>query len=385
MTANAWGLCDAEGKRFTDAEFERLKSILNAIGDIMKRLAALAIALMGSAGTGTLAAQAQEPVEITFFIWAGSNQGVVPMEVIDAYKKAHPEVTINILESNNAITYPKMVAAKRTTPDDPLVNCGFFNVDSMTKGDVDGMWAPIEPALVPNIEKVLPSFRRPEDKGVGYQMSGIGILYNKDKVKEPPKSWTVMWDAESRGKVTMFDYDTRMMAIAARLNGGDEHNIDPGFKVWADNAENFRALVDSNDGVKNLLVSGDAWYAPWFSSLATVWIKEGAPLAFAVPEEGAIAFPIFLTIVNGSTEAEKKVCSDLLNTLLDPSNAGKYGQLTYSIPVVQGAEMTEEQKSSPALNLEMADKSIVLDFGHIGKMTPEWRQRWDREVKFKLR
>jgi putative spermidine/putrescine transport system substrate-binding protein len=194
-----------------------------------------------------------------------------------------------------------------------------------------------------------------------------------------------MWSPESRGKVTMFDYDTRMLVIAARLNGGDEHNIDPGFKVWADNAENFRALVDSNDAVKNLLVSGDAWYAPWFSSLATVWIKEGAPLAFAVPEEGAIAFPIYLTIVNGSTDAQKKVCSDLLNTLLTPENAGKYGELTYGIPVVEGASMTDEQKNSPTLNLEMAEKSVLPDYGYIAKMSPEWRQRWDREVKFKLR
>jgi putative spermidine/putrescine transport system substrate-binding protein len=307
------------------------------------------------------------------------------MEVIEAYKQEHPEVTINILESNNAITYPKMVAAKRTTPDNPLVNCGFFNVDSMTKGDVDGMWATIDPEAVPNIEKVLPNFRRPEDKGVGYQMSGIGILYNKDKVAQPPTSWSVMWSPESKGKVTMFDYDTRMMAIAARLNGGDEFNIDPGFEVWGEHAENFRALVDSNDGVKNLLVSGDAHYAPWFSSLATVWIKEGAPLAFAVPEEGAIAFPIYLTMVEGSTDAQKKVCSDLLNTLLEPANAGKYGQLTYSIPVVEGAEMTEEQKASPSLNIEMAEKSIVLDYGHIGRMTSDWRQRWDREVKFNMR
>jgi len=351
----------------------------------MKRLTAFALALLGSAGMATVASHAQEPVEITFFIWAGSNQGIVPMEVIEAYRAEHPEVTINILESNNAITYPQMVAAKRTTPDDPLVHCGFFNVDSMTKGDVDDMWSNIEVADVPNLENVLPNFRRPEDKGVGFQMSGIGILYNKDQVSEPPTSWSVLWDEQSRGRVTMFDYDTRMMAIAARLNGGDEYDIDPGFETWAANAENFRALVDSNDGVKNLLVSGDAWYAPWFSSLATVWIDEGAPLAFAVPEEGAIAFPIYLTISSGVDEAEKKVCSDLLNTLLEPGNAGRYGQLTNSIPVVQGAEMTEEQRNNPALNLDMADNSIVLDFGHIGEMTSEWRQRWDREVKFNMR
>jgi putative spermidine/putrescine transport system substrate-binding protein len=104
-----------------------------------------------------------------------------------------------------------------------------------------------------------------------------------------------------------------------------------------------------------------------------------------VPEEGAIAFPIYLTIVNGSTDAQKKVCSDLLNTLLTPENAGKYGELTYGIPVVEGASMTDEQKNSPTLNLEMAEKSVLPDYGYIAKMSPEWRQRWDREVKFKLR
>ena len=351
----------------------------------MKHRPALALALLGSTAFAPSAALAQDPVEITFFIWAGSNQGVVPMEVIEEYRAENPHVTINILESNNAITYPQMVAARRTTPDDPLVHCGFFNVDSMTKGDADDMWETIDVADVPNLDNVLPNFRRPDDKGVGFQMSGIGILYNKDHVSEPPTSWNVMWDEASRGRVTMFDYDTRMLAIAARLNGGDEHNIDPGFETWAENAENFRALVDSNDGVKNLLVSGDAWYAPWFSSLATVWINEGAPLAFAVPEEGAIAFPIYLTIGKGADVAEKQVCSELLNTLLEPEHAGRYGQLTFSIPVVQGAEMTEEQRNSPTLNLEMAESSIVLDFNHIGRMTAEWRQRWDREVKFNMR
>ena len=42
---------------------------------------------------------------------------------------------------------PKMVAAKRTTPDKPLVHCGFFNVDSITKGDVAEMWAKLDPAM----------------------------------------------------------------------------------------------------------------------------------------------------------------------------------------------------------------------------------------------
>ena len=351
---------------------------------VNRKLAAMPAicALMMSAA---LPAVAQEDVQITFFIWAGSNQGVVPMEVIEAYRKDHPNVTIDVLESNNSITYPKMVAARRTTPDDPLVHCGFFNVDSMNKGDVDDMWEPITTELVPNMEHVIDRYIRPENKGIGYQMSGIGLLYNKEKVEVPPTSWTVLWEEGNDKQVTFFDYDTRMIAIAARLNGGDEHNPDPGFAVWAEHADNLRALVDSNDGVKNLLVSGDALYAPWFSSLANVWISEGAPLGFAVPKEGLIAFPIYLTIAKGTTEAEQKVCGDLLNELLEPENAARYGEMTFAVPVTDNAALSEAQRNNPLLSLEAAENAILLDYKHIAEMTGEWRERWDREVKFKMR
>lgn len=322
---------------------------------------------------------------ITFFIWAGSNQGVVPREVVAQYLEEHPNVTIEFLESNNTITYPQMVAAKRTTPDDPLVHCGFFNVDAMNKGDVDGMWEPMNPETIPNMANVLPEFIREGRLGVGYQMSGIGLLYNTDVLAEPPTSWTDLWSPEFRDRVVMFDYDTRMLTIAARLNGGDEYAIDPGFEVWAENAENLRALVDSNDALKNLLVSGDAWIAPWFSALANVWIAEGAPLGYVTPEEGAIAFPIYLTIVDGVTDAERAVCEDVIDRLLSPDNAARYGELTFAIPVIQNAALSEAQQNDPNLNLDVARNAILLDYAHIAEMTPEWRERWDREVKFKLR
>lgn len=351
-------------------------------GKAVRRIAGAGAVLLG---TALSPAFAQEDVRITFFIWAGSNQGVVPMEVIEAYRAEHPNVTIDILESNNTITYPQMVAARRTTPDDPLVHCGFFNVDSMNKGDVDDMWESITPDLVPNMANVLDRFIRPEGRGVGYQMSGIGILYNSEKVTEPPTSWSVLWQEGNDNQVVFFDYDTRMLSIAARLNGGDEHDIDPGFETWAENVENIRALVDSNDGVKNLLVSGDALYAPWFSSLANVWIAEGAPLGFAAPEEGMIAFPIYLTISKGVTEAERQVCADLVNTLLEPDHAARYGELTYAVPVVTNAALSDAQMADPMLNLDVAENAILLDYGHIAEMSSEWRERWDREVKFLMR
>lgn len=350
----------------------------------VSRIIATACVALGTSLLGSVAHSA-EPTEITFFIWAGSNQGIVPTEVIEKYRKANPDVKINILESNNTITYPKMVAAYRTTPDKPLVNCGFFNVDSITKGDVDDLWAPLDPKRVPNLANIEPKYARPDSKGTPYMMSGIGILYNKNAMKEPPKSWTEMWDPKNRGRITMFDYDNRMLVIAARLNGGGEDNIDPGFKVWSENAKNFRALVDSNDAVKNLLVSGDAWMAPWFSGLSYVWIREGAPLGFAIPKEGTIGFPLYLGMVKGGTPAQKAVCEDLINELMTPENAGRYSKLTFAVSLVKNAVLDDEQKNDPLLNAELAATSIPFDYGSIGQDAADWRERWDREVKFKLR
>jgi putative spermidine/putrescine transport system substrate-binding protein len=350
---------------------------------ISRLIATAGITLAGSLFGGT--AMSAEPAEITFFIWAGSNQGVVPTEVIQKYQQTNPNVKINILESNNTITYPKMVAAYRTTPDKPLVNCGFFNVDSITKGDVEELWAPLDPKRVTNLTNIEQKYARPENKGVPYMMSGIGILYNKNAVKEPPKSWAEMWDPKFRGRVTMFDYDNRMLVIAAKLNGGGEDNIDPGFKVWSENAKNFRALVDSNDAVKNLLVSGDAWVAPWFSGLSYVWMREGSPLGFAIPKEGTIGFPLYLAMVKGGTPAQQAVCEDLLNELMAPANAGRYAKLTFAVPLLKNAELDEEQKKDPLLNAELAASSIALDYNSIALDAADWRERWDREVKFKLR
>jgi putative spermidine/putrescine transport system substrate-binding protein len=352
-----------------------------------RRLATAAAFAFGAAAalaTGA-AAQGRDPARITFFIWAGSNQGVVPTRVIEEYRRANPRVTIDILESNNALTFPRMVASRRTTPNNPLVHCGFFNVDSITKGDPEGIWTSFDPAAVPNMANVPDGFIRPERKGIGYMMSGIGILYNRNVVQTPPTSWTDLWSPANRGRVTMFDYDLRMMAIAARLNGGSEERPDAGFRIWGQNARNLRALVDSNDAVKNLLASGDAHMAPWFTSISSVWIEEGAPFAFAVPREGLIAFPLFLAMVDGVNPAQRAVCQDLINTLLSPENAGEYGRLTRNIPLPRNAVLTEEQRINPMLNPSVAQNAIILDYNLLGEVAPDWRERWDREVKFRLR
>ncbi len=327
-------------------------------------------------------AAAAPRVKLTMFIWAGSNQGVVPREVVARYLRSHPDVEIEFWESNNAVTYPRMIAAKQVDANKPLINFGYFNVDISNRGDTDDMWVSMNPARIPNMTRVHSTLRRPANRGVGYGISGVGYIYNKNIVKEPPTSWADLWNPKWRGKVTFFDNDFRPLVLAARLNGGSETNIDPGFKVWADNAKNIRALANSNDQLLNLLVTGEALIAPWFTSIWKYWEMDGAPLGFTIPKEGLIAFPIYVQIVKGSTPEQIRVAEEVLNELLTAENNGRYGRLTFGIPSVTDAELSETVRS--ILNPKLLENAIWLDWATMGQKASEWRQRWEREVKSRL-
>lgn len=326
--------------------------------------------------------QAAPRVKLTMFIWAGANQGVVPREVVARYLRTHPNVEIEFWESNNTVTYPRMIAAKQANPNDPLINFGYFNIDISNRGDTDDMWIPLNPARIPNMNTVHATLRRPGNRGIGYGISAMGLMYNKTLVKDPPDSWSVLWDPKWRGKVTFFDNNFIPLVLAARLNGGSETNIDAGFRVWAENAKNLRALVGSNDQLKNLLVSGEALVAPWFTSIWKFWEQEGAPLGFANPKEGVVAFPIYLQIVKGSTPEQIRVAEEIINELLVAENNGRYARLTFGIPSISAVRLspTVEQILSPKL----LDTAIWLDWATMGQKTSEWRQRWEREVKSRL-
>jgi putative spermidine/putrescine transport system substrate-binding protein len=319
------------------------------------------------------------------FIWAGSHQGDVPRAVVTKYLAEHSDVKIDFVESNNTVTYPKMAAAKKTTPKDNYVDFGFFNASTFAQGVVDHMWEPLDAKSVPNIAHVLPPYVPKGNLAAGYQTTLSGLIYNKDKVSEAPSSWTDLWNPKYKGKVSVFDYQWIPLVIAARLNGGSETNIDPGFKVWSQHGDQFKALVNSNDQLKNLLVSGDANLGYWWSSITQVWIDEGAPFGFAIPKEGAVAFPAYLATVTQLSPKQKKVAQDIINLLLEPQNAGEYGRLTGNIPLTDNAKLTDAQKSDPNLQLSLAEKAIQLDWGTMATQDATWRKRWDTEVKTHMR
>jgi putative spermidine/putrescine transport system substrate-binding protein len=369
-------------------------SRLSNAGDISRReflrragmlglLAAGASAVPGLSGC-SLPGQ-QEQVNLTHFIWVGGGQGVVPREVVPAYEKDHPNVKIELYEGTNSVTYPKMVAAMEADPNKPLINFGFFNVDATVKGYKAGLWDTLDEKKIPNMKTIYDSYRRPQNKGIGWGLTGIGLIYNTDKVKVPPTSWLDLLDPKYKGKVVSFDYGFNLLLLPILgAIGASAKNDEEGWKLItkAAQAGQFLSFGASNEDVKAPVVRGDAWIAPWFSSQARIWAKdEKAPIGYVVPKEGQLAFPLYFQIVKGSSPKQVEVASDIINTYLDPTTLSRYCNLTQSIPASKDAVLSDDLKNDPAFMKAAVEKALQADWDTAAERDAEWRKRWDREVK----
>ena len=69
--------------------------------------------------------------------------------------------------------------------------------------------------------------------------------------------------------------------------------------------------------------------------------------------------------------------------MMSPANAGRYGRLTRNVPLIKNAQLDEEQKMirCSAPNSRHRNRARLRR----AQDAADWRERWDREVKFKLR
>jgi putative spermidine/putrescine transport system substrate-binding protein len=339
------------------------------------------LAVLAAAGTAASASAASAPqIHLTMFIFPGDGQNVVPQAVVNAYEKAHPNVHITLVESSTTIWIPKMIAAKKVTPKNNPIDFGIWNSSAIAQGELNHLWGKLDLSEIPNAANIVPGYVAKDDTWLGFESTFLGLAYSKKYTGPRPNSWTDLWNPTFKGKVDWEEDSFEPLVIAARLNGGSETDIDPGFKVWEANASNFNQFVSSNTPIENDLTTGAAWIAPWYAANVHSWIESGAPIGLSVPKEGAVAEPIKLGMVTNLTPAEKTVVFAIFNKLLSPANDGKYGRLTYAIPLVKNAVLDKQQRTDPDLRLSIAKNAIQLNWNVMARNQAAWEQRWDQDV-----
>jgi len=341
-------------------------------------LSAAGVAACGGSAGGSGSSKSSE-VKLTLTTFAAPGWTTEPKAVIAKYVKDHPNVSVDVL-IEGADTFAQMIAAKAATPDQNIVDIGFYNAQQFAQGVAAGLFDTIHPSEMPLYNHVLPTYRPASLKGIGCQAEIEGLIYNTKFVKTPPNSWADLWSPAYKKKMLVWEYDWDMLLMAAYTLTGNTNNIGSAFKIFQEHADNIAAQVQTNTQFENLLISGQAWIAAWSNDVSAAWIKAGEPFQWVMPKEGGESRPLYMAITTNMTPDQRKAAMFIINEFLTPEVAGRHAANTSQISVVDNAIIPASLKNGPYTNPDLLKHTVLPDWAAVGKNDAAWRQRWNSDV-----
>jgi len=324
-------------------------------------------------------AQAQQK---TLFVagYGGSYEQTMRKEVIPVFEK-QAGVKIEYVAGNSTDTLAKLQAQKGNQQ----IDVAIVDDGPAYQAVALGFCGTLTDA--PVYKDVAPVMKFSSNKGVGLGLVATGLFYNTKVFAEnnwpAPTSWNDI-KSKAYGKKIVTPpinntYGLHALIAMARLNGGGEANIDPGFKVFKDEINvNILAYEPSPAKMTELFQNGQAVLGVWGSGRVKAFADTGFPVAFVYPKEGGYALGVAGCPIEGSKNAAE--ANAFIQFMLSPSiqkimavGAG-FGPANMTVTLT-----ADEQKGLPYGDAVKALKAVDWDIANAKR--EDWTKRWNREIE----
>lgn len=327
---------------------------------------------------GALPAEAQQKT-LTVAAYGGVWDSHLRKEVFPEFEKKHG-VKVEYVAGNSTDTLAKLQAQKGNQ----VIDVAIMDDGVMYQAIKLGYCAQIQGL---DKSELYPAALFKDDKAVAVGQTGTGFMINTKVFKEKgwpiPTSWNDLKDPKFKKQLVIppinNTYGLYTLMMFARMNGGGEKNIEPGFKVMkADVNPNVLVYEPSPGKMTELFQSGQANIAVWGTGRVQAFANTGFPVDFIYPKEGA---PILLA---SACPVAKAAVNPLAHEMI---------KLLVSAPVQTGMakEMgngpvnTKVDVNMPELKMapvgERAKLIIAPDWDAINASRDDWTKRWNREVE----
>jgi putative spermidine/putrescine transport system substrate-binding protein len=216
---------------------------------------------------------------------------------------------------------------------------------------------------------------------------GVGILYNEEQLKKHnlpvPKSWSDLKKREYAGRLGITapqsSMGTAALVMLARINGGGEGNIEPGFQATKEILPKNTIFTWSTE-MTNLFQLGDLWLAVNSSNIAPALRANGLPIRFSLPAEGSPTANTGMTLVKGAPC--QAAAYEYINLYFsDEFQAKRMAAGALSPSKDAWKLVTPELRAELGMGPDDLDKFIDLDWRAINAARPGWIERWTREIR----
>jgi putative spermidine/putrescine transport system substrate-binding protein len=312
--------------------------------------------------------------------YGGSTQTAFEKSIIPAFEKAH-DVKIVYVPGNSTDTLAKLQAQK----DKEELNVVLLDDGPMYQAVQFGFCDKLADA--PVYHDLYP-LAHMSDKAVALGVVATGLAYNTDAFRKaglpPPTSWTALTDRRFSQKIAIppisNTYGLQTLLMFARLNGGSETRIAPGFDALIKQvAPNVLAWEPSPGKMTELFQDGDVTLAVWGSGRVLTLAQTGFPIRFVYPKEGAMALLTAVCPVVQNRQAElsqqfvQYLLSPQVQTLLAQTQA--WGPVNSKTQLAPAVAATVPYGKDQIANLKTTDWAVV------NEKRADWTNEWNRQVE----
>lgn len=284
--------------------------------------------------------------EISFFNY-GEN---IDEETVKEFEKEYG-IKVNIETFDDMETMYQKVSAGGVNYDVILVS------DALMPRMIDkNLIQEINKESIPNLSQMDEQYLNltidPENKySVPYMFGTVGLIYNKDVVKEEVDSWDILWNEEYKDKIFMFDTYRDTIGAALKklgysLNTENPQEVEEAKQLLLEQ----RGLVNPVYGVDN----GTLMIPAGESDINMIWSGEGLNLqdeypnlVYVVPKEGANFWIDSLCIPANAKNVEG--AEKFINFVSDKESALRIAdEIGYTTPNKEARlEQPEEVRNNP--------------------------------------
>lgn len=239
--------------------------------------------------------------------------------------------------------------------------------------------AEIDFAKVANYADVVPALRT-KLFFVPWLYSGVTIIYDRNKVSNPPKSYEELWDRKWAGKIGLtnqlyFNY----IMMAGLIKGGSVTNTEQGKERLVQLKELTQPRIyAAHQQLAAGLVNGEVEVAVNYKARGLQWANDGAPLTSQYPSEGALA------VMFGATLPKRAPAPDLahlyFDAMLDPKAMAGLAGASFYAPANGKADLAPELKAKIDFSAAEAAALKFPDYAHVARNTAEWLEWWNKTI-----
>jgi putative spermidine/putrescine transport system substrate-binding protein len=330
---------------------------------------------------GAMAA-AQAHAEPTLYVGAfgGSFEQLLREKVIPPFEKAN-NVRVVVVPGDSTTTMARLQAQKGKESLDVV----FLDDGPMYQAIQLGFCDTLTDA--PVYQNLYDVARFKTNKAVTIGLDATGLVYNERlfaaKGWAPPTSWHDLADPRYKGKVEFptisNGYGLQTLIVLARLNGGNEKEIQPGFEtVKSSIAPNVLSFDPSPGKISELFQTDSIALAAWGDGRSQALRNQGVPVKFVAPKEGAVVMGLSMCPVKHDEPNE--LAQKFVQFSLSPDIQALYAEEEGVAPV------NKQTQLPPAVASRVPGPGAVanmlkVDWDVVNDKRATWTQQWNRDVE----